>query len=279
VPASRHPHTAVASSASSSYSISNSSSGPSSERLAKMQKKQGVGVGAESDTCLASTSGTVQQVEAANEPPARLQKLKSNFCRMCGSTVELRRPEGEKEWRHVCSSPECGHIEYFNPKMVVGCIVEHQGKILLCKRAIEPCRGKWTVPAGFMELGESTAQGAARETWEEACAPVRVLAPYAHWDIPAIGQAYILFRAQLAAPFTFSPGTESLETALFEPQDIPFDQIAFSSVSLTLRYYLEDLRTGRFHVHHGVIDKRPGSGPNDPASFEVKQHMALPLAL
>ncbi|GAX73460.1 hypothetical protein CEUSTIGMA_g912.t1 [Chlamydomonas eustigma] len=176
-------------------------------------------------------------------PPAHLKRIKSNFCRQCGSAMQLKRAkeEGSEDsdsnggWRHMCSNDECGYIDYFNPKMVVGCIVEHEGKILLCRRAIEPCKGLWTVPAGFMELDETTAEGAARETWEEAQALVQVLAPYAHWDIPMIGQAYILFRAKLVHPFTFSPGRESLETRLFHPGDIPFDQVAFSSVSSTLK--------------------------------------------
>lgn len=101
---------------------------------------------------------------------------------------------------------------------------------------IVPLQGKWTVPAGFMELNESTAEGAARETFEECNAHVHVLSPYVHWDIPAIGQAYILFRAQLAAPFTYSPGAETLETRLFDPKDIPFNDLAFSSVSTSLTW-------------------------------------------
>jgi len=209
------------------------------------------------------------------EPPARFQRLKSNFCRMCGSKMIGRKPEGEREWRHVCSNSNCGYIDYFNPRMVVGCIVEHHGKILLARRAIEPCRGKWTVPAGYMELHESTAEGAARETREEVNAEVQVLAPYCHWDIPMIGQAYILFRAQLAHPYTFSPGSESLETALFDPKDIPYDSLAFSSVALSLKYYLEDAASGKWRMHHGVIDKQPGSGPNDPGTFYLRDHMSV----
>ncbi|EFJ46901.1 hypothetical protein VOLCADRAFT_44814, partial [Volvox carteri f. nagariensis] len=187
----------------------------------------------------------------------------------CGGRLSVSKPTGDKEWRHVCGS--CGYVDYLNPKMVVGCVVEHQGKLLLCRRAIEPCRGLWTLPAGFMELNESTVGGAVRETWEEAHAAV--IAPYAHWDIPNIGQAYILFRAQLAPPYTYSSGPESLEVALFAPDDIPFDQIAFSSVAVTLRLYCEDLRTGAFRVHHGVIDKRPGSLPNDPGTFQLRDHV------
>ncbi|KAG2492456.1 hypothetical protein HYH03_009397 [Edaphochlamys debaryana] len=213
------------------------------------------------------------------QPPKFLVDMKAKFCRMCGGRLELSTPPEGKEWRHVCQNPDCGYIDYQNPKMVVGCIVEHEGKVLLCKRAIQPCYGKWTLPAGYMEWNESSAAGAARETWEEAHAQVSVIAPYAHWDIPMIGQAYILFRASLAPPYTFSSGPESLEVALFEPSAIPFEELAFSSVSTTLRLYLEDLRTGSFRFHHGVIDKRPGSLPNDPGAFVVRDHMALSVDL
>eukprot|EP00775_Hariotina_reticulata_P005531 gene5531-5767_t len=194
---------------------------------------------------------------------------------MCGGGMQLVQPDGDKEWRHVCDA--CGYIDYFNPKMVVGCIVEHAGKILLCRRGIDPCKGMWTIPAGFMEIGESSAAGAARETMEEANAHVQILGPYAHLDIPVIGQAYILFRAKLVAPYTFSAGTESLEVALFEPSSIPFDQLAFSSVSITLRHYLDDMATGVWHLHHGVIYKVPGSAPNDPAAFELRDHFSVPI--
>ncbi|WIA09455.1 hypothetical protein OEZ86_012036 [Tetradesmus obliquus] len=206
-----------------------------------------------------------------------MPRLQSKFCRMCGGSMAIIQPEGDKEWRHVCNS--CGYIDYFNPRMVVGCVVEHEGKILLCKRAIEPCRGLWTIPAGFMEIGESSAAGAERETYEEAHARVQVLSQYAHWDIPVIGQAYILFRAKLASPFTFSSGPESLEVALFDPASIPFDQIAFSSISITLRHYLQDMASGQWHLHHGVIDKVPGAAPNDPASFQLKDHFSMPVTL
>lgn len=105
--------------------------------------------------------------------------------------------QGEDELRHVCSS--CNYVEYHNPKMVVGCLVEHQGKVLLCKRALEPCAGRWTLPAGYLELHESSAEGAARETWEEACAKVKMVGPYSHLDIPIIGQVRCLSHATCLA--------------------------------------------------------------------------------
>lgn len=193
--------------------------------------------------------------------------------------MHVIQPGGDTQWRHVCVNTACGYIDYVNPKMVVGCIVEHEGRILLCKRAIEPCKGLFTLPAGFLEVGESSAAGAARETLEEANAVVHVLAPFAHWDIPAIGQSYLLFRAQLAAPFTFSSGPESLEVDLFDPADIPFDQIAFSSVSITLRHYVQEMAAGgTFSYHHGVIDRRAGAAPNDPTAYSLRDHFKLPLA-
>lgn len=217
-----------------------------------------------------------QKIQPSDSKPREmLVKTNSNFCRLCGAPMALVVPAGDGEERHVCSS--CGYIDYFNPKMVVGCIVEHEGKILLCRRGIEPRIGAWTLPAGFMELNESSEEGAVRETREEANAHVQVTAPYAHWDIPVIGQAYIIFRAKLVEPYTFSPGVETLETALFDPSDIPYEELAFSSVSITLQYYVQDLRSGTFRVHHGVIDKRPGSAPNDKSSFEVKNHMAFSI--
>lgn len=196
---------------------------------------------------------------------------------MCGGPVELALPEGDSLWRHQCT--RCGYIDYQNPRLVVGCIVQHEGRILLCRRGIEPQRGLWTVPAGYLECGESTAAGAARETWEEAGAAVHIDAPYCTFDIPGISQVYVLFRGRLTAPFTFAAREpESLEAALFEPEAIPWDQLAFSSVSIALQSYVRDLASGSFGVHHGVIRKRPGSGPNEPGSFALEDHMELHAA-
>ncbi|KAL0051530.1 hypothetical protein WJX82_009389 [Trebouxia sp. C0006] len=221
-----------------------------------------------------SIAACAQHGNASSAPlPQKPDKTKDQYCRMCGTQMELAIPKGEAAWRHMCSN--CGYIDYLNPKMVVGCIVEHEGKILLCKRGIEPCKGKWTLPAGYMELKESSAEGAARETWEEANCQVEILAPYSHFDIPIIGQAYILFRARLAAPYSFSPGEETLQTELFQPKDIPFDQIAFSSISLALQYYVEDMQSGQYRLHHGVVSKQPGSGPNEAGRFQLQDHFAV----
>jgi len=119
-------------------------------------------------------------------------------CPRCGERTERQIPEGEDRERDVCRA--CGVVHYVNPKMVVGCVIEHEGKVLLCQRAIEPRRGYWTLPAGFLEIGESAMAGAVRETHEEARAHVRVIAPYAHLDVPHIGQIYLIYRAQSTWP-------------------------------------------------------------------------------
>ena len=196
------------------------------------------------------------------------------YCSSCGGEVQAAVPEGDSQWRHVCNA--CGKIDYQNPKMVVGCIVEHQGRMLLCKRGIEPCKGKWTLPAGFMELGESAVEGAKRETLEEVKANVDVHAPFAHFDIPRIGQAYILFRGSLASPYEYGIGAESLEAKLFHLDDIPYAEIAFSSITIAIQKYVEDREAGRYSVHHGIIDKKPGSSPNDPSGYELRGYFATP---
>lgn len=152
--------------------------------------------------------------------------------------------------------------------MVVGCLVEHNDKVLLCKRNIEPSHGLWTLPAGFLEVGESAAEGATRETLEEALAEVDVISPFAQLDIPRIGQSYIIFRAKLKKP-QFSPGPESSECALFGLDEIPFDSLAFSSIFVTLNLYIEDIKAGNIKFHYCTINKRAGASPSDPNGFSV----------
>ncbi|GAA5183706.1 NUDIX hydrolase [Niveibacterium umoris] len=169
-----------------------------------------------------------------------------NFCSNCGATVVLRIPTGDTLPRHVCDA--CGTIHYSNPKMVVGAIPEWEDKILLCRRAIEPRHGKWTLPAGFMENHETTAEAAARETAEEACARIAVGDMYSLINVSHISQVHILYRARLL-DLDFRPGEESLETRLFTEAEIPWDELAFRSVALTLRLYYEDRRAGSFRFH------------------------------
>ncbi|KAF7067274.1 hypothetical protein CFC21_073182 [Triticum aestivum] len=124
---------------------------------------------------------------APSPPPApAVPKSRIPFCPACGSPTKLAVPDGDEKMRAVCSS--CGRVHYENPKMVVGCLVEHDNKVLLCRRKIEPAYGLWTLPAGYLEVGESAAEGASRETLEEACADVEIVSPFAQLDIPLIGQ-------------------------------------------------------------------------------------------
>jgi ADP-ribose pyrophosphatase YjhB (NUDIX family) len=178
------------------------------------------------------------------------------FCSNCGATVDFRVPPGDLLPRHVCD--RCGSIHYVNPKVVVGAIPEWEDRILLCRRAIEPRLGLWTLPAGFMENEETTAQAAARETLEEACARIEVAELFTLIDVPGISQVHILFRARLL-DLDFRPGSESLEVALFGEAEIPWDELAFRSVALTLRHYFDDRRTGAWHFHTGRIDLPPQS--------------------
>ena len=168
------------------------------------------------------------------------------FCSNCGSTVELRIPAGDSLPRHTCAS--CGSIHYLNPKIIVGAIPEWEGRVLLCRRAIEPRHGFWTLPAGFMENAETTAQAAARETLEEACARIEVGDMFTLINVPHISQVHIVYRARLL-DLDFRPGEESLDVALFAEDEIPWDEIAFRTIALTLRRYFDDRRLGAFDFH------------------------------
>jgi ADP-ribose pyrophosphatase YjhB (NUDIX family) len=173
------------------------------------------------------------------------------FCSNCGSSVTLKVPPDDTLPRYVCDA--CNTIHYQNPRMIVGAIPEWEDRILLCRRAIEPRRGLWTVPAGFMENGETTYQGAARETLEEANARVEIGPLYALYNIPHINQVYMLFRARLL-DLDFHPGAESLETRLYTEVEIPWNEVAFATVRNTLRHYYDDRKKGSFGFHMGTID-------------------------
>ncbi|KNA09647.1 hypothetical protein SOVF_151660 [Spinacia oleracea] len=195
---------------------------------------------------------------------------KVNFCQWCGGPTKHEIPDGDEKMRAICT--QCGKVAYQNPKMVVGCLIEHEEKILLCKRNIQPSYGLWTLPAGFMEMGESAAEGAIRETQEEAGADVEVLSPFAQLDIPLIGQTYMIFLAKLKKPH-FSPGPESIECRLFALDEIPFDSLAFSSMLVTLKLYIEDMRAGKPKFHYGTISKRPGTSPSDIHASTLDYHL------
>lgn len=175
------------------------------------------------------------------------------YCSTCGAPVSHRIPSGDNRHRWVCDA--CGAIHYENPRMVVGCLPYWEEKVLLCRRAIEPRLGLWTLPAGFMENGETTAEGALRETLEEAGARVAIDDLYALINVPDIDQVYLLFRARLL-DLDFAPGEESLEVALFDEAAIPWERIAFRTVRETLEHYFADRRAGHFPLHFGDLDRR-----------------------
>lgn len=172
------------------------------------------------------------------------------YCSHCGAEVEIRVPDGDNRPRYICS--ECESIHYQNPKVVVGCIPVWEDRILLCRRAIEPRYGLWTLPAGFMENGETTQEGAARETREEANANVEVGSLYSLFNLPHIDQVYMLFRSQLL-DLDFAPGTESLEVNLFREEEIPWKEIAFPVVRETLKLFFTDVKSGGFPLRGGTI--------------------------
>jgi ADP-ribose pyrophosphatase YjhB (NUDIX family) len=175
-----------------------------------------------------------------------------NFCSHCAAPLSKKIPPGDNLPRFVCDA--CQAIFYHNPKVVAGCIPEWNGSILLCRRAIEPQIGLWTLPAGFMELGESTEAAAQRETFEETNAEVDLHTLYAVFSLPHISQIYMIFRGQLRS-LDFGPTTESLEVRLFEPAHIPWEQLAFPVVHETLTRYQRDREHGTFALHVGTLKK------------------------
>jgi len=263
-------------------------------------------------------------VRAAATTTATAAPARPKFCRHCGAgQMQFRVPEGDTHPRELCGA--CGAIEYRNPKIVVGCIVARGGvggggdggdggggpwsEVLLCRRAIEPRLGYWTLPAGYLEVGESSADGAAREALEETGAQVVVARPYAHFCVPAIGQAYLIFLARLKEGGSGAAAStpESLETRWFSVDGrggagaVPWGELAFSSVETALRLYGEDVRgaartgsgggsgdggggergggggggafPGRyFRQHHGVIVRQPGAGPNEAGTYQLRDH-------
>ena len=163
------------------------------------------------------------------------------FCGQCGAPVKRVTPPGEDRHREVC--PVCNFVHYRNPIPVVGCVAEHEGRILLCRRAIDPRLGYWTVPAGFMELNETLEEGALRETREEACAEVRLGELFSIVNLPKAGQVHFFFRGVLLDG-KFAAGPESLEAELFAPDEIPFEAIAFRSGVIALQRYLDSEGSG-----------------------------------
>lgn len=168
------------------------------------------------------------------------------FCPTCSAPVVKRAPPGDSVPRDLCDA--CGSIHYQNPKLVVGCVPEWGGRILLCRRAIEPRYGYWTLPAGYMENSETTGQGAVRETLEEAGARVELMAPFSMISVPYVNQVHLFFRARLL-DLEFKPGEESLEVALFEEAHMPWKDVAFRTVGLTLKHWFADRARSSFGFH------------------------------
>jgi len=182
------------------------------------------------------------------------------FCSECGSPrLDWRVPDGDTAPRHVCAA--CGTIHYRNPKIVVGCLATLGDEVLLCRRAIEPRAGLWTLPAGFMENGETLDAGAVRETLEEARARVDVGALYTVISLPQISQVYMMFRSTLLDR-DFGPGPESLEVRLFREDDIPWERIAFRTIARTLRTFFLDRRDGRFPLRVSSLERRARPTPD-----------------
>lgn len=193
------------------------------------------------------------------------------FCPDCGSPCESRVPDGDHKPRSVCTV--CKHIHYVNPNVVVGCIVEAGDQLLLAKRDIEPARGRWTFPAGYLECGESCADGAARETMEETEATVEDLGLFALLDIPHIAQVYGVYRARLIGDH-FAPTPESSEVRLVTMDEIPWDDLAFPSVATALRLYSDDRAAGAFRTHTGIVEWTGEGSRFDLAQYRLRGHRA-----
>lgn len=171
-------------------------------------------------------------------------------CKNCGTAVVYRVPDdGDTKYRAVC--PACHTIHYENPLNVVGTVPYWGDKVLLCKRNIEPRFGKWTLPAGFMEMNETVAEGAARETLEEAGAQFAMEGFFSLLNVPRVGQVHVFYLARLLSDL-FDPGFETIEARLFAEDEIPWDEIAFKTVMETLKHYFADRRKGHFEIH--VLD-------------------------
>lgn len=175
------------------------------------------------------------------------------YCNQCGAEVVGKIPAGDNRLRYVCVS--CEEIHYQNPKIVAGCIPGYEDKVLLCKRAISPRYGYWTLPAGFMELKETSLEAALRETLEEANARVTASELYTVFNLPHVSQVYMMYRSQLL-DLDFFAGEESLEVKLFAENEIPWDDLAFTTIKYTLKFFFQDQRDKNFHLHTGDIVKQ-----------------------
>lgn len=181
--------------------------------------------------------------------------MTDGFCIQCGHACSLAVPDGDNRQRRICS--QCSHIHYENPKNVVGCLLEWEGKVLLCKRAIEPRYGYWTLPAGFMEQNESTVQGAAREAFEEASAECDDLRLFSVYNLPRISQVYIMFVGKLRNGYARA-SEETLEVGLFDHSEIPWSELAFPVVTESLTRFYDEIEAAAPRVHCADIHSLPG---------------------
>ncbi|MGI1678650.1 MAG: NUDIX hydrolase [Cellvibrionaceae bacterium] len=178
------------------------------------------------------------------------------FCSNCGNDIERKIPEGDDRERHVCGN--CDTIHYQNPRIITGCLPVYEDKVLLCKRAIEPRYGHWTLPAGFMENGETIQEGALRESWEEAKASIDVDSLYTMFNLPHINQVYFFYRGTLSN-LEFGAGIESIDVQLFTEETIPWDELAFPVIKKTLEHYFNDRKTNDFPMRTEDLHYKPRS--------------------
>ncbi|TNE77634.1 MAG: NUDIX domain-containing protein [Gammaproteobacteria bacterium] len=176
-----------------------------------------------------------------------------NYCSNCGNPVTIKIPAGDNRERHVCDN--CDAVHYQNPRIIAGCIPVYGDRVLLCRRAIEPRRGYWTLPAGFLENGETVLQGALRECQEEAGAEISNPQLYGVYDIPHISQVYVFYRGPLLDK-TYSAGEESLEVELFHEQEVPWDELAFPVITLALEHFFHDHNRESPMVRTATISRR-----------------------
>lgn len=186
-----------------------------------------------------------------------------NFCSHCGNSVHIAIPEGDNRPRHICDG--CGTIHYQNPRIIAGCLPVYEDKVLLCRRAIEPRLGYWTLPAGFMENGESTEQAALRETYEEAFAEVEIESLYTVTSILHVNQVQMFYLAHMDKP-EYAVSSESLEVELFSEDEIPWDELAFQTIRNALELYFADRRTGQYPLRHISLDA------SDTQKFRTECH-------
>jgi ADP-ribose pyrophosphatase YjhB (NUDIX family) len=180
------------------------------------------------------------------DPMLLTERARIKYCRVCGTPVAYVIPADDNRERAVC--PSCATVHYENPLNVVGTVPVWGAQVLLCKRAIEPRRGLWTLPAGFHELGETTAEGALRETIEEAGAQIELGPLFSVLNVARVGQVHLFYLATMRSQI-LAPGSETLEARLFREDEVPWDEIAFRTVRETLRYFFDDRRRGQFGVH------------------------------